>query len=117
MFDAEAAKQFTLKEMFSSVGINSFADPRSDYQEDCPPPVPFSDDILLEKLPILKAEAVKGFELRADGALVCRDEKMLQKQRGVLAEVAKQLVTNFFKGLSIAHISLPIKIFEPRSSI
>jgi hypothetical protein len=31
--------------------------------------------------------------------------------------VAKQLVLILLKGLSISHISLPIKIFEARSSI
>lgn len=31
--------------------------------------------------------------------------------------VVKQLTVNLFKGLTITHISLPIKIFEPRSSI
>jgi len=34
-----------------------------------------------------------------------------------LGAVAKQLAINILKGLSISHISLPIKIFEPRSSI
>ena len=42
---------------------------------------------------------------------------MLDKQKGVLTHVAKQLVVNTMKGLTIAHISMPIKIFEPRSSI
>ncbi len=31
--------------------------------------------------------------------------------------VVKQLAVNMLKGLTIAHISLPIKIFEPKSSI
>jgi len=35
----------------------------------------------------------------------------------VLTDVAKQLAYYLMKGLSISHISLPIKIFEPRSSI
>jgi hypothetical protein len=35
----------------------------------------------------------------------------------VLSDVVKQLAVNVMKGLSISHISLPIKIFEPRSSI
>lgn len=35
----------------------------------------------------------------------------------MLANVAKQLAINVIKGLSISHISLPIKIFEARSSI
>ena len=34
-----------------------------------------------------------------------------------MPEVAKKLAVNLLKGLSISHISLPIKIFEPRSSI
>ena len=35
----------------------------------------------------------------------------------MISHAAKQLAVNLFKGLSISHISLPIKIFEPRSSI
>lgn len=31
--------------------------------------------------------------------------------------MAQQLVVNALKGLTISHISMPIKIFEPRSSI
>ena len=58
-----------------------------------------------------------GLEIHEDGSLVCNDEEMLNKQKGVLPNVAKQLAINLLKGLSISHISLPIKIFEPRSSI
>ena len=42
---------------------------------------------------------------------------MLNKQKGVLAHVVKQLAVNMLKGLSISHISMPIKIFEAKSSI
>ena len=55
--------------------------------------------------------------MRDDGALECTDQEALDKQKGVLSEVVKQLAINLMKGLSISHISLPIKIFEPRSSI
>jgi hypothetical protein len=41
----------------------------------------------------------------------------MDKQKGVLGEVLKQLAVNLMKGLTISHISLPIKIFEARSSI
>ena len=34
-----------------------------------------------------------------------------------MVDVVKQLAVTLMKGLTIAHISLPIKIFEPRSSI
>lgn len=55
--------------------------------------------------------------MRPDGALECTDQEALDKQKGVLSTVAKQLAINLLKGLSISHISMPIKIFEPRSSI
>jgi hypothetical protein len=60
---------------------------------------------------------LKGLELQADGGLLCTDQAVLDKQKGILSNVAKQLAVNLMKGLSISHISLPIKIFEPRSSI
>jgi hypothetical protein len=41
----------------------------------------------------------------------------MDRQKGVLVDVLKQLTVNLLKGLSISHISLPIKIFEPRSTI
>ena len=49
--------------------------------------------------------------------MVCRDQETLDKQKGVLVDVLKQLTITLLKGLTIAHISLPIKIFEPRSSL
>ena len=35
----------------------------------------------------------------------------------MLTDVLKQLAITLLKGLTLAHISLPIKIFEPRSAI
>ena len=56
-------------------------------------------------------------EVNSEGCLVCTDQEALDKQKGVLSNVAKQLAIVLLKGLSISHISLPIKIFEARSSI
>jgi hypothetical protein len=41
----------------------------------------------------------------------------MDKQKGVLVDVLKQLTVNLLKGLTITHISLPVKIFEPRSTL
>lgn len=41
----------------------------------------------------------------------------MDRQKGVLSHVVKQLAITLLKGLSISHISLPIKIFEPTSSL
>lgn len=51
------------------------------------------------------------------GGLLCTDKAAMERQKGVLVDVVKQLATVLLRGQTIAHISLPIKIFEPRSSI
>ena len=51
------------------------------------------------------------------GGLICTDQEAMERQKGVLVNIVKQLALNFLKGLTITHISLPIKIFEPRSAI
>lgn len=68
-------------------------------------------------MPREKDLILRGFDYPECGGLICTDEEMLNKQKGVLSHVVKQLAVNLMKGLSISHISLPIKIFEPRSSI
>ena len=73
--------------------------------------------MLLKPLPMKREDILVGLEKNEEGSLVCTDEEMLNAQKGVLPNVAKQLAVNLLKGLSISHISLPIKIFEARSSI
>ena len=64
-----------------------------------------------------KDDVFTGMEFPDNGGMICTDKEMLKQQSGVLGHVVKQLAINLLKGLSISHISLPIKIFEPRSSI
>ena len=99
------------------MGNNSFADAYSPPDDECPPPKELSVALLLKPLPTKREDVLTGLEMHEDGCLVCTDEEMLNKQKGVLPAVAKQLTVNLLKGLSISHISLPIKIFEARSSI
>lgn len=67
--------------------------------------------------PRVKEEILYGFEFPEEGGLLCTDHEMLDRQKGVFTHVVKQIAINLLKGLSLSHISLPIKIFEPRSSI
>ena len=114
----ETAKQYTaILTNNREVGPNSFADAFSPPDENCPPPKDIPVAMLLKPLPVKREEVLAGLEVNQDGCLVCTDEEMLNKQKGVLPNVAKQLAVNLLKGLSISHISLPIKIFEARSSI
>lgn len=116
VYDAESARQFSLLDC--ECGPNSFADPNVPSTDgDCPAPKYFSDEIVLQPLPVLKQDYLQGLEVNKEGCLVCTDQEALDKQKGVLTNVAKQLAVNLLKGLSISHISLPIKIFEARSSI
>lgn len=72
---------------------------------------------LFGKLPTEKDVILRGMEIPVTGGLLCTDEEQLSKQKGVLSHVVKQIAMNMLKGLSISHMSLPIKIFEPRSSV
>ena len=101
-----------------AVGQNSFVDFRRDYDHASPPPKYFDEEILLAPLPSTKKDIMKGLiEPEPYGGLVCTDQEAMDRQKGVLVDVVKQLAVTLLKGLTIAHISLPIKIFEPRSSI
>jgi hypothetical protein len=104
----------------AAMSKQSFVDSRQPRQKYAPPPVNFSDSYLVEhfaRLPVIKERILQGLEMPEQGGLICTDEEALSKQKGVLAHVVKQLAVTLLKGLSISHISLPIKIFEPRSSI
>jgi hypothetical protein len=41
----------------------------------------------------------------------------MERQKGVLKDVVKEFAKNFLKGLGISHMSLPVRMFEPRSTI
>lgn len=101
-----------------AVGKYSFADKRQPYSNESPPPKYFSNDLLLNfGLSNKKDEILKGLIIPPQGGLICVDQEAMERQKGVLAEVLKQLTVNLLKGLTISHISMPIKIFEPRSAI
>ncbi len=99
------------------MGANSFVDFRQAYDHASPPPKYLEDEILLQLLPTSKQEIMRGLIEPPFGGLVCTDQEAMERQKGVLVDVVKQLAVTLLKGLTIAHISLPIKIFEPRSSI
>jgi hypothetical protein len=51
------------------------------------------------------------------GGLKCTDEEAIERQKGVLKDVVKEFAKKFLRGLGISHMSLPVRIFEPRSTI
>ena len=43
------------------------------------------------------------------------DENVQEKMKGVVKDVISQAASNIFSGQSVIGISLPVRIFEPRS--
>lgn len=100
-----------------AVGPLSFVDGKQAYDKNARPPTYFSLKELQEKLPATSAQILKGLDKTDEGGLVCTDEESIEKQRGVLTDVLKQLAKNMLQGLTITHISLPVRIFEPYSTL
>ena len=78
-----------------------------------------SDEFMLktQRLPTEYDQIMRQFEIREDGGFIFTDQAVLNRQKGVLSHVVKEVALTILKGLSISHVSLPIKIFEPRSTL
>jgi hypothetical protein len=100
-----------------AVGPYSFVDIRQDYDLACPPPTYLAFEDVNEKLPVEREDIFEKFEFCKSGGLRCTDEEAMERQKGVLKDVVKEFAKNFIKGLGISHMSLPVRMFEPRSTI
>lgn len=100
-----------------SVPPYSFVDSRQDFEPKCPPPTYLQYDDLYVKLPIEKDDIFEKFEFWKSGGLRCTDEEAMERQKGVLKDVVKEFAKKFIRGLGISHMSLPVRMFEPRSTI
>ena len=62
------------------MGPNSFVDSRQPYYSHIPPPRHFTDAELLDPLPVLKEDILRGLVCPADkGGLICMDEEMMER--------------------------------------
>jgi len=64
-----------------------------------------------------KSKIFKGLEITPTGEVKLVDEEILKKQRGVVVDVLKKLAKNVIEGKGVVGISLPVRIFEPRSTL
>jgi len=58
---------------------------------------------------------VKGWIRGASGGLTCADMEQLESQKGVFAHLIKSFGANLMSGKSVVNVSLPVRVFEPRS--
>lgn len=70
-----------------------------------------------QPLPTEISEILKGLERPKVGGLICTDKAALAQQNGLLTDIIKQTMATVMAGKPIASVSLPVRIFEPRSSI
>jgi hypothetical protein len=90
------------------------APPSSEDYYPAPTYLPYQQ--LSEPKPQLSREIWVGLEKDQEGGMVCTDKEALKRQEGVASHVMKQLGWAIIKGLGAVSISLPIRIFEPRST-
>mmetsp|Transcript_13156 Transcript_13156/g.24632 ORF Transcript_13156/g.24632 Transcript_13156/m.24632 type:complete len:612 (-) Transcript_13156:2918-4753(-) len=83
-----------------------------------PPPTYIPLLKLWEPKPVMSSEILFGLTFQPrDGYLKCTDQEAIAKQKGVVSEVIKQIARSVTSGLGAVGVSLPIRIFEPRSTI
>ena len=95
----------------------SFADPTDPPDKSCPIPRPIPLKMIMAPLPTTRQEILHGLVRPKVGGLVCTDKKALAKQSGILTDIIKSTMVAVMAGQALASISLPVRVFEPRSSI
>lgn len=58
-----------------------------------------------------------GMSVVSTGGLKLTDKDMIKKQKGVLSEVLRNFGASILEGKSAVSLSLPVRIFEPRSML
>lgn len=100
-------------------GPFTFYDPKNFKEKEVRPPVPcylpLSD--LNRPLTVTKDNLFADFEEQKTGDLKLKNKELKDKQKGVLMTVLKEAASKLMDGKGIVGLSLPVRIFEPRSSI
>lgn len=87
------------------------------FQADCPPPLYLSLRELNNVWPTDFQGMFAGFSLPPEGGMVLIDPRVIENQRGVIVDVIKSVAACVVKGKGVVGLSLPIRLFEPRSTI
>lgn len=98
-----------------ATGPYSFYDSNKEYDNKAPPPLYFKFEDLNKPKPTDKDEVLAAFKVNDNGYLECTDEAIIEGNKGVIPYVLKQLAKNVFTGKGIVSISLPVRIFQPKS--
>jgi hypothetical protein len=89
----------------------------SNFDPAAPPPTYLSIKYLNRERQSDKQSQLVGYVLLKEGGLQCVDERILANQSGVIMDVIAQVTACLLKGKGIVGLSLPIRLFEPRSTL
>ena len=96
----------------------SFLDPiKQKYNSLMPPPVYLKPEELSYNQMFEKNDILRGFTQPAEGGLNCSDKEVYAKQKGVIGNLLKQVAKGFFQKGGFVRISLPVRVFEARSTL
>lgn len=102
-----------------TVGPFSFYDPKNWPEKQAKAPVPtyLSLEQLNTPIKVDKTTLFKDFEEQKSGDLKLKDQELKSRQKGVLLNILKDCASKLVEGKGIVGLSLPVRIFEPRSII
>ena len=99
-------------------GPFSYIDPAAnEYEEERPPPVYLRLEDLNAPRQFGLAAIESDFRIRKTGELKLINEEIKEKQKGVILDILKKATALIIERKSFVNLSLPIRIFEPRSQI
>lgn len=93
----------------------SFLDVTSKYDKKAPPPLYEVFERINEPKATKKEDVLKAFFINKHGLLEWNDQKIIDSNKGIIPYVLKQLAKNIFTGKGLVAISLPVRIFQPKS--
>lgn len=80
-------------------------------------PIFLTLDKLKKQPPTTKEELFRDQEKTSGGELKLINKEIIESQSGILGEVIKKAMKAIFTGQGLVGMSLPIRIFEPRSTL
>ena len=96
----------------------SFVDPtKRKVINEMPPPTYLTTEELVYHLHFAKDDMLTGYKESGEGGVECIDKKVYEKQKGVVVDLLKQAISGVFKKDGFVRISLPVRVFEGRSTL
>ena len=75
------------------------------------------NSIITNGIPIPLEERLKSYIRNPEGGVECKNYEELHSQDGIILDMMKRAGKQLLEGKNIVGISLPVKIFEPRSTL